>query len=213
MKRALTLIVVLICTSFILPFAGWSQRQTAGRPSINAQVLFGDGMRKGSVAVTGFNATWSGYQRRTYFSTGIDFQTHPYNSPVAAIYDSDGVEIAPASDYTMRCYDVQAGAGFFVRAVSTRNRVFILSVGGSLYLGARIANEMKQFVKDKNSEKKYNGVGFIMYLMPEMVAEVFPFNNVSLFLSVRPRIRLVDGTGGQYGWFKFGAGFGVKYYF
>ena len=193
-------------------FPAFGQRQTNGRPSIEGQVLFGEGMDYKTVAVNGGSVTWNNYQYLGHTSLGVEVFTHPYDFVLPAEYDGD-ILIIPELVETFRAYDLTVGGGYFIRALSTRSRTLILSVGASIYAGVRYCREVGTYVKDESSGKKYSSVGFLLNAIPEVQLEVFPFSNVSLYASARPRVCILSTLSGQYGWFRFSWGGGVKYYF
>lgn len=192
-----------------------AQRWTPGRPSLDAQVIFGEGMDYKGVGVNGGVITWNAYRYLGKFSFGLDYYTHPYDFILAeqTAKDKDGniVVVSPEESFTFRAHDVTAGGGYFLRVLSTRNRALMFSVGLSAYAGIRYCKEVSGF--EKSAGKNYNAVGFLLNIIPEAQLEVFPFSNVSLFLSARPRLQVVNGLAGKYDWFRFTWGFGVKYYF
>lgn len=192
-----------------------AQRWTPGRPSLDAQVIFGEGMDYKGVGVNGGVITWNAYQYLGKFSFGLDYYTHPYDFTLAeqTSKDKDGniVVVSPEESFTFRSHDVTAGGGYFLRVLSTRNRALMFSVGLSAYAGIRYCKEVSGY--EKSAGKNYNAVAFLLNIIPEAQLEVFPFSNVSLFLSARPRLQVVNGLAGKYDWFRFTWGFGAKYYF
>lgn len=200
-----------------------AQRWTPGRPSLDAQVVFGEGMDYKGVGVNGGVITWNTYQYIGKFSFGLDYYTHPYDFVRAERRSKNGDLISPEESFTFRAHDVTAGGGYFLRVLSTRNRALMFSVGLSAYAGIRYCKEISGFergedkpnftLSEDGSGKKYNAVGFLLNIIPEAQLEVFPFSNVSLFLSARPRLQVVNGLVGKYDWFRFTWGFGAKYYF
>lgn len=208
--------VVAACVfSFLVP--SFAQRHTQGRPSIEGQVLFGERMDNRFVAVNGGSVTWNNYQYIGHTSLGLEFYTHPqgFTVTVPAIKDDAGNILAPedVSVNTHRAYDITAGGGYFFRVISTRNRFFIVSVGASLYVGVRHCKEIGGYVKEQNTGKHYSSTGFLLNAIPEVQMEFFPFSNISLYVSARPRICIVSTLAGSYDWFHFTFGSGVKYYF
>ena len=196
-----------------------AQRQTPGRPSIEGQVLFGEGLDGKKVAVSGGTITWNNYQYLFHTSFGAEVFFHPYKFIEEAVYDRDGNEIAPAVEHVYRAFDITGGAGYFIRALASRNRAFILSIGANLYTGVMYCNEISQFTKPQKATgadpEYYNPTGYLLHLVPEAQMEVFPFSNVSIYVSARPRITLVNGLVGHSdnGWFHFSWGSGLKFYF
>ncbi len=193
-------------------FPAFGQRQTNGRPSIEGQVLFGEGMDYKTVAVNGGSVTWNNYQYLGHTSLGVEVFMHPHDFVQPAVYDGD-ILIIPDLAETLRAYDFTVGGGYFIRALSTRSRSLILSFGVSVYAGVRYCKEVGTFVKDEASGKKYSPVGFLLNAVPEAQLEVFPFSNVSFYASARPRLRILSTLAGEYGWFHFSWGGGIKYYF
>lgn len=205
---------VVVCLLTGAVFAS-AQRWTQGRPSIDAQVLFGEGMNHRGIGVNGAVVSWNMYQYLGKVSAGLDYYTHPYDYVFAqqTVLDDDGniVVVSPEETVTYRAHDITAGGGYFFRVLSTRNRTVIFSLGASVYAGVRLCNEIGRI--SKGDGKNYSSVGFLLNVIPEAHFEVFPFSNVSLFLSARPRIQTVSTLAGNYGWFRFCWGFGGKFYF
>ena len=212
-SKALTAAALMLC---LVP-AAHAQRQTMGRPSIEGQVIFGEAMDYKKVAVNGGSVTWNNYQYLGHTSIGLEFYTHPYDFVTVEdpIYDKDGSIIFPGATFvdTYRSFDITVGGGYFIRVLSTRNRALIFSVGASAYLGVRYCKEISSYVKDETTGKHYGSVGFLINIIPEAQLEVFPFSNVSLFASARPRFQVWDTMAGKYNWFRFTWGGGLKYYF
>lgn len=219
MRKSFVLKVILAVSAALFSSVVLNaQRQTPGRPSLEGQVLFGERMDYRGVAVNGGTVTWNNYQYLSHTSFGVEFFMHPYDFVESEIYDSEGNIIAPEVTHTFRAYDITAGAGYFVRLLASRNRAFIFSVGISGYTGVRYCKDLSQFVKKANSVRAsdsefYKPVGYVLNVIPEAQMELFPFSNVCLFVSARPRLQVVDGLAGKYDWFHFAWGSGLKIYF
>lgn len=197
-----------------------AQRQTPGRPSIDVYMNAGPiSERPFFPAGGGINYVRYGYLTR--FTGGLDVSLSPLSfiQHQDAVLDRDGNELAPEENnpYSFNSYDVLAGVGYHIRIYGTRNRVFILSAGGNFYLGARICEQLKSFTNPNKDDKQYPSVGYLMSIVPEFQAEVFPFRSVSLYLAFRPKMDILDVLSLQdyvkVNWFRPCAAFGTKIYF
>lgn len=178
-----------------------AQRQTPGRPSIDATFTF-DPIGKG---VYGGSVMWSNYQYLGHTSLGLEAMSHPYYYTLPEVVLEDGTVVAEEERLTLRCVDVTAGGGYFIRIVGTRSRSVILSAGINGFIGVRHCSGLSEYTKKKT--------GLLMYLVPELQLEVFPFSNVSLFVSVRPRMEVLNVViAGAYPWFNLNFGAGLKVY-
>lgn len=199
-KFVLTLAVILCC----LP--AHAQRQTMGRPSLNAYVTLGwPGVDKFGVRGGGF--TWCNFGFIGCTALGADFSIFPvdYNFHTDAIYDKEGMEIAPATDeaYRYSALDITAAQGYYFRVIGTRNRALIVNLGATLNEGVRLVPDAKIIEQPVT--------GFVMSADPELQIEFFPFHNVSFFVSAKAKMTFVN-TLKVGNWFRYGFGFGTKVY-
>lgn len=204
------MLVTAICLALSIVGAR-AQRWTPGRPSLDALLVFGEGKDFTGVGINGAVVTWNNYQYLGKTSLGVDFYSHPYVFVLPEVTDKEGKVVAPQEDLVFRGYDVTLGGGYFVRALATRSRSLMLSVGVSLYAGIRYGDDVSAYEKEQG--KNYSAVGFLLNIIPEAQLEAFPASNVSLFLSARPRLQVVNTHAGAYDWFRFTWGLGAKYYF
>lgn len=200
-----TLRLLTVAVLVSLPVASRAQRQTPGRPSLDGYVSFGPGF-----GVAGGGFYWCNYDfvGRTHFGLDIFREAHGFTEE--AIYSSDQTMVAPESDYEFMATDVCGSVGYLYRLLAPRSRVIVLSAGGHLLFGAKAAPEMSNF--KKSTTANYSAVGFFMGAVPEVQLELFPFRNVSLYVSARPRLRLFSSLGGRSDWFVFSSSFGAKVY-
>lgn len=192
----------------------FAQRQTPGRPAIEASVTFG-GITGKPFFPTGGNVAWLSHQSLGHTSIGIDFNVTPswYDFHRDAEFDDQGIILNPEVNerFNFDTYDVTAGIGYYFRLLAPRSRICILSAGAVLQFGVRCSPFMSQFVKSNG--KNYNSVGFLSTLMPELKFEFFPSTNCSLYLSCRGKIRLINGYGASGDFARLYMGFGSVYYF
>lgn len=199
-KFILALAVVFCC----LP--SHAQRQTPGRPSLDAYVTLGwPGTNYFGVRGGGF--AWRNYSFIGCTSLGLDFSLLPadYHFTHEPIYDKDGTEIAPygEEDYHYTAIDLTAAEGYYLRLLSTRNRALIVSLGATLHEGIRICPDAKYIEMPMT--------GFVLSGEPELLIEFFPFNSVSFFVSAKARMTMVN-TLKVGNWFRYGFGTGLKVY-
>ena len=214
LKRVLAICIAAAC--FALSVDCFAQRQTPGRPSINASAVFGKGFDGKMVGINGGIISWSNYQYRTHLTYSLEFNTHPFEIYSPAVFaDLNGQEvlISPEVNDELRCFDLSAGGGYFLRLLGTRNRVFVISGGLSCFVGLRNCEALKEYeYEGKDGKyKNYPGNGLIIYFVPEIQMEVFPFRNVSIFASARPHLEVLS-TIAKYPWFTFNWGVGLKFY-
>lgn len=222
MKSFVRLFFVALVVAALSSVEVSAQRQTPGRPSIDVYMNAGSiSGRPFFPAGGGINYVRYGYLTR--FTGGLDVSLSPlsFTEHVNAIYKKDNPDelVAPEENipYSFNAYDVLAGVGYHIRIYGTRNRVFILSAGGNFYLGARICEQLKSFTNPNKDNKQYPSVGYLMSIVPEIQAEVFPFRSVSLYLAFRPKMDILDVLSLQdyvkVNWFRPCAAFGTKIYF
>ena len=201
---------------FISPSA-YCQRQTSGRPSVDLHVNFGE-MPFGGFGPVGGRACWSQYQYRGHTSIGVDVSARPWSVVLEEVTYTDpatGLEmvLAPEQVDALCAYDAVAGIGYYYRLLSPRSRWIILSAGVFGGLGVRYCNELTHYYHTENNEKVfYDPVGFLMKLSPELLLEVYPFDNLSLFVSAYPNVTIIDTSKGDGDWFVPQFGAGVKIY-
>lgn len=186
-----------------------AQRQTPGRPSMDGYVTLANTQRGFGLAGGGF--AWCNYDYGGRTSLGVDVFLDIQTLSEEAVYDSYGELVFPEENYTFGSYDVCAAGGYFFRLLAPRSRVFILSAGGTLLVGAKYCKPVSGFYKD-GGDKKYSPVGFLLGMVPEVQAELFPFRNVSLYVAARPRVEFLCGLGGHSEWFKMSYAGGLKIY-
>lgn len=209
-------ISLVVCFVLFFSLGLMAQRQTAGRPALELTLQLGKGMNGFFPSVSGASVSWNVHDYSGYFSYCGDVCIHPYLFTEPEVYDKNGNLLAPAIDISFRSVDALLGGGYTVRLLSTRSRSLILSAGASAFTGIRYCKELSSYVKeynDKGNPVYYGSVGFLVVVIPELKAEVFPFSNVSLFASFRPRFEVVNGLVGSYEWFSACLGAGAKYYF
>ena len=197
--------LLLVC------FGASAQRQTPGRPSVEAY---------GSLAVSnpaymgGGGAFWCNHYFNGHTLFGLDYLREHHGFYRDAVYAKDGETMveAPIAD-RFWSNDICGSIGYMFRIWAPRSRVVVFSAGGSLLAGIRYAPEMEAYPVEVGGDKMFSPVGFYMGLVPEVQFEVFPFRNVSLYLSARPRARIYCSLGGKDdGWFLFTSAFGLKLY-
>ena len=194
----------------LLSVEAGAQRQTPGRPSLNAQVVMIPGAER-MVAVGGGSVSWCSYQPTGHLALGAEVMYHPYYLTLPEMLDDDGFVVAPEEHLTLSAIDAGLGGGYFLRLLSTRNRAFIVSAGVSGFVGFRNCSALSRY--EKPDGKTYKPNGLILYFVPELQMEVFPFSNISLFVSARPRLEALNLIiGGSYPWFRFTWGGGLKFY-
>lgn len=211
MKKNLSRSVALcagLLLSVLLSAPARCQRQTSGRPSFDAYVNFAF---DGGFRVAGGGALWCNYDYLGRTTLGLDVFSEGHSFTEEAVV-SNGELVAPEILHEFVATDVCADVGYLFRLLSPRSRAVILSAGGHMLVGAKYAPEMSGFYKDGGSEKRYSQVGFFLGLVPEMQLEVFPFRNVSVYVSARPRVRLFSGLGGSDGWLALSGAAGFKVY-
>ena len=137
---------------------------------------------------------------------------HGYSQEEKFSNDGKTLVSIPIDD-EFRSTGITGTIGYMFRLLAPRNRVVVLSAGGSLLAGVRYAPQMKEYYKNGKDGATYSAVGFYLGLVPEVQFEVFPFRNVSIYVAARPRLRLVSGLGGtDAGWFQMTAAAGLKFY-
>jgi len=210
----------IFCLSFVLlglSSTAGAQRQTIGRPAIDVSVLFGQ-TTKSPFTFVGGTAGWINHLNFGQTLVGLDVSAQPcsYHYVVDDEYDNSGNIVNPGKDeiWEFTTWDIQAGAGYYLRLLAPRSRVVILSAGVNLFAGVRYGQEISYFPKDSSDPDgdHFNRIGFVCNLVPELKFEVFPLKNASLYLSCRPKIELVSGYGGRCSWLRAFAGVGFKYY-
>ena len=205
---------VLVCIGvFAAAFSvdSYAQRQTAGRSSME---LYGSG-------ITGWGGgfAWSnyGFNGRTYFGIDVFSKRLGYYTP--DIYNQDGELIEPRhTDFIVPSYEVLATMGYLWRIASNRSRSFIFSGGIGIGAGVRYSPVLHgQHPYDNNGKGElttyYPSIGFLFSVTPELQMEMFPANNVSAFVSLRPRVFPWDTLGKLWtSWFSPQVCLGLKYY-
>ena len=204
---------VLVCIGvFAAAFSvdSYAQRQTAGRSSME---LYGSG-------ITGWGGgfAWSnyGFNGRTYFGIDVFSKRLGYYTP--DIYTKDGDMVQPRNDdFITPSYEVLATMGYLWRIASNRSRSFIFSGGIGIGAGVRYSPALGRYhVYDEYGELPdvyYASVGFLFSVTPELQMEMFPANNVSAFVSLRPRVFPWDTLGKWWtSWFSPQVCLGLKYY-
>ena len=204
---------VLVCIGvFAAAFSvdSYAQRQTAGRSSME---LYGSG-------ITGWGGgfAWSnyGFNGRTYFGIDVFSKRLGYYTP--DIYTKDGDMVQPRNDdFITPSYEVLATMGYLWRIASNRSRSFIFSGGIGIGAGVRYSPALGSYhVYDEYGELPdvyYASVGFLFSVTPELQMEMFPANNVSAFVSLRPRVFPWDTLGKWWtSWFSPQVCLGLKYY-
>lgn len=191
----------------LLSLPALAQRQTPGRPSVEGSVLLGVSPK---FAAVGGSAFWCNHYYGGHTVLGLDVLSSPHRLHEDAVYASDGTEVAPALDHSLTGIQAAFVAGYRFRLIAPRSRVFILSGGADILVGAKYCEEMGSFVKSDGNA--YAKTGFFLGAAPELKAEVFPFRNVSLFVAARPRVRILCGLGGSDDWFTMSLRAGVAYY-
>lgn len=204
-------LIAVVSMAFFFSLSLSAQRQTPGRSSIEVygSVAFTPGVYMG-----GGGANWCNHYFIGHTVFGLDVYREGHNFFKDAEYASDGITmVAPPIDDHFWSTDINASIGYMFRIWAPRNRVVVFSGGGSLLAGVRYAPQMQTYVKDANQGKMYSAVGFFIGIVPELQFEVFPFRNISLYISARPRARIFCGLGGKDdGWLLFSGAFGLKYY-
>lgn len=195
-------------------FSASAQRQTNGRHSFE---LYGDiGMISPTVlGVSGGGGTWSNYFYEGRVVWGADACIAPLPLVEEEVTDADGVVLLPEERHDLTSVEITACGGYLFRLWAPRSRVFILSAGASLGLGVRTCDALGSYAKGYSSSgdpSYYIRTGFLINVQPEVQAELFPFRNISAFVSFRPRMTLFCGLGGKVDWFRPMCSFGVKYY-
>lgn len=210
-------LVALLVTLAAASVPAMAQRQTVGRPAVDASVLFG--RTNGSAfTFTGASVGWVSHLNRGQILRGLMVSEKPceYHYVVEEEYDSSGNLVNPGIDdlHEFDVCDIQAGLGYHVRLLAPRSRVVILSAGAGLYAGVRYGKEVTAFPKDsdKPDGPRLKSVGFVVTLVPEVKLEAFPLRNASVYLSCRPSLELLSGYGGKCSWIIPYAALGVKYY-
>ena len=213
MKRIFVFVALSLSALFwSLPAS--AQRQTPGRPSIEASAVVGPTYGKPyPVSVTGANFTFRQYLRVSNWSVGVDYLMNPYYQFVIPAEYLDDVIVVPEKDYPFLVHDINFLAGYTVRLWAPRSRVVALSLGASISLGARIAPGLDKCQDYKKTYPMEGIAGFIFGMIPEFQFEVFPFRNASFFAAARPRIQFLSTLKGECNWFCMTGAFGMRYYF
>lgn len=182
-----------------------AQRQTPGRPSLDLYASFGTA----SAVPAGGGFFWCNYDYSGRTCLGLDVfrEWHGYTEPAII---TGGKEVAPEENYEFVSTDICASVGYMFRVLAPRSRFFILSAGGHALVGIKYLPDMSSFMK--SDDKAYSSVGFYLGVVPEVQMELFPFRNVSLYGSVRPRARAISSMGGRDRWFNLSFAGGVKIY-
>ena len=210
MKARIACVCVLCAALLSFSESASAQRQTSGRPSLDAYVTLGfPGHER--FGLSGGGLSWRNYGFVGYTSLGFDLSVSESELYIFedGKVDSQGMEVAPAYEETvyLGTVDVRAAAGYYFRLLSTRDRAFIVSLGANLTAGARVVPDVKEYY----DHVSYPVSGFVMGVLPELVVEVFPFRNVSVFVSGKADMTFVN-TQGLGDWFRYGFGAGVKIY-
>ena len=213
-KVFFSLLVVLIAVT-----GAYAQRQTPGRFSLEAYGGIGKGVIPDSPEIpvfigmnnAGIALSYYDYSGRMVY--GLDAFMQPHTFVDVAIYDREGNEIAPEESHAMTSVNYCVSAGYLYRLWGLRSRTLTLSVGGSLFIGASVCEQIASYYKEPTSSDFNSPVGFYMALAPEVQLECFPFRNMSLFASFKPRMRFLDTLAGKSDWLLANGTFGLKYYF
>lgn len=219
-KRIVVSVLVFMVLAAVCPSVR-AQRQTKGRTSLDASVMFCGLNPDKPFALSGGSVQWNSYLYSGYTAISIEAVQSPHKhiTKEEAVYNPiTGEMLYPEETFEdkFNVWDVLAGGGYYYRLLAPRSRVFILSVGILGYAGVRYSKYITQFYKtDKNgalTTEQYPSTNFLFQLVPDIRAEIFPFNNVSLYVSCRPKINVVDLYGGKGDLCNVYMACGLKYY-
>lgn len=173
------LILVLAVACFGLYPAARAQRHTPGRPSFRIATDLSLGKTAG---FGGGGAEWHSYS----YSGNSVLGAYALRSPVVLVTPAvvvDDVEVFPEERSLAYTWEAAGRLGYMFRLWSPRSRWAVLSAGGGLDVGMRFF---------PGGEDEDVVMGFLLALSPEILAEVFPFRNVSLGVSFQPRMSVID---------------------
>lgn len=191
-------------------FHASAQRHTPGRPSVGVYGTFSE-VRNDRFGFTCGGVNWSQYRYLTYSTYGVDVSSLPLRVTTSGNYEFG------ENTHEHIAYDITGGAGYFVRLYSPRSRVVILSAGVGGYTGIRLCDALSGYTgemidPDKGSSKSLGTVGYVLNAVPEVIFEVFPTGNLSVMVSGKARMTLVDTSHGRADWFQPYLAVGLKYY-
>ena len=215
MKRKLFILVFAAALSCTCAFA---QRQTPGRFSVEAYGSVGKGFNPLSLEYQeifafnggGLNLSYYDYSGRMVY--GVDAFMQPHCLVEEAIEDNSGNLIAPEETHYMQAVNYSASAGYLYRLWGLRSRALTLSAGASLLVGASVCEDLSLYHKSARVSEMNAPVGFYLAAVPEVQLECFPFRNLSVYASFRPRMRFVDTLAGKSDWLLLSGSFGLKVY-
>lgn len=182
-----------------------AQRQTPGRPSFDAYASFGS---TGFIPAGG-GLLWCNYDFIGHTAIGVDVFRDPHSFTEEPVYSGSEM-VAPEMRHDFMSTDMSVSVGYLFRALAPRSRAVILSAGGHLYMGAKYAPEMKQFMRD--NIRRHSQAGFIIGVIPEVQFEVFLSRNVSFYGAARPRLRFYSALAGESSWVCMSGAAGLKIY-
>lgn len=198
-------------------FPALAQRMTPGRQSVEVYGSFGRLGHYYGPAGGGVLRASHGYRGR--LTLGVDVMGVNMGLTEEEVVEEDKetgdvTVVRPGGVFDFKGTDICASVGYLYRVWAPRSRVFVLSAGGSGLLGARCCGGLHDHVRsaDGSNVKYYPSVGLVLGLVPEVQAEVFPFRNVSLYGSLRPRMTVVSTNGGDSDWLRMGLAMGLKFY-
>lgn len=222
MRRLFGFLIVgclLLC-----PVSLFAQRQTNGRPSVDAFMSFST-LTGDRFGLAGGGANWNMYRYASRVSWGVDVSALSLgvNLHADAQYDNTGTMIFPEENHSYEhlAYDITAGGGYHLRLLAPRSRVVILSAGVNGYAGVRYCSELSRYLKSdfdstvtkgSSSDESLSKTAFVLNFVPEVLFEAFPFRNFSVAVSLRPRMNVIYSGKGDCDWLKLYLGFGAKYY-
>lgn len=207
MKRICHLSFLLaFLPALIFPVSAVAQRQTPGRPSVEAYMNI-SGVPFGTA---GGGAAWCNYNYNGHTVLGLDVYVHPRSLEEGAIV-MDGEQVAPAVMHTLGCEDICFMGGYFWRLLAPRSRVVILSAGVTGLVGVSHCGAIASFYNESKGSN-YGPVGFVLGVMPELKLEAFPLRSASVYVSARPRVRIISTLGGGDRWLQLNYCLGVRYY-
>lgn len=189
-----------------LPLTLRAQRQTPGRPSFELSATFSQPFDQPvPVSVTGGSLIFRQYTRLANWSIGFDYfrSGHRIIDPAKYV---DGALVEPEKVYPMLAQDFTLMGGYMIRIWAPRSRVVVFSAGASMYLGDKFAPAVKAY------DETLPDNGFVFGMMPEVLFEVFPARNFSLYASFRPRVEFLTTLPGTTEVFRLAGAFGMKYY-
>ena len=194
-----------------------AQRQTVGRSSFEGGALF-CGLTDKSFGIAGGCINWNKYYYTGYLSVGLEVAKvpHRYVTVEEAVYLPSGELLYEEEEVVNRfdALDALIGGGYHFRLLAPRSRVFILSAGLNAYAGVRHSKDVAAYtsVNKKGTEKANPDTNFALIFTPEVKAELFPFKNMSVFVSFRPKVNALILLKGKHDLVNVYMGCGLKYY-